>query len=47
VPLPPLSSGAASFFSEDLSLISRGLTWSPQPGNRMRQRATGDLRPNS
>jgi len=47
LPLPALSTGAGSFSIDKPRLISRGLAWCPYPGNRMRQRATGDLRANS
>jgi hypothetical protein len=47
LPRPAHSPGAGCFFHDDPSLISSGPAWSPNPGIRMRQRATGDLRTNS
>ncbi|MFZ0167914.1 MAG: hypothetical protein WAL64_00665 [Candidatus Dormiibacterota bacterium] len=47
LPLAARSPGAGSLLGDDPSLIISGLAWSPNPGNRMRRRATGDLRTNS
>jgi len=47
LPLPARDPEAGSFLSENPSLIGSGPAWSPNPGNRMPRRATGDLRTNS
>jgi hypothetical protein len=47
LPLAACNPEAGSFLSVDPSLIGSWPAWSPNPGNRMPRRATGDLRTNS